>query len=167
MTSATRKAFHPGAPRPSFSCETSAKLFRASTEWHLAMPGRRGLCRYLRVHVMRIARAPTHHRFLTFRSRSKLSHRPKHERWVPRSRASGTPRFSDAVSMARFSNLAVAGPTATPRLLQHEPTYEHDLELPLLTLARRFHADHDRGQDPDRPASRARLLAKTNPRNET
>jgi hypothetical protein len=36
--------------------------------------------------------------------------------------------------MARFSNLAVAGPTATHRLLQHKPTYGHDSELPFLTL---------------------------------
>lgn len=36
--------------------------------------------------------------------------------------------------MARFSNLAAAGPTATHRLLQHKPTHGHNPELPILTL---------------------------------
>lgn len=46
-----------------------------------------------------------------------------------------TPRFSDAAPMARFSNLAVAGPTTTHRLLQHKPTYGHSFELLILAAA--------------------------------
>lgn len=123
--SAIRKAFHLRAPRPSFSCESPLQpehvfVNERCSEWCLAAPGRRGLCRYVRVHVMRIARVSTHRRFFTSRLRSKLSLRPKGETLAPSfTRIRRTTFFQDAVPMARFSNLMVAGPTATPRLLQH------------------------------------------------
>jgi len=64
-----------------------------------------------------------------------------------------TPRFSDAVSMARFSSLMAAGPDDDSLTSATHPTYGHDLEPPLLVFAI---AGCHRGQGPDRPASPAR-----------
>jgi hypothetical protein len=57
------------------------------------MSGRRGLCRYARVHVMRIARAPTRRLSFHVRSRSRLSLRSRRRTLVPRSRASAHRAF--------------------------------------------------------------------------
>jgi len=67
-------------------------------------------------------------------SRPRLSLRPKHERWVPRSRASVTPRFSHAAPMARLQQPFDCGPDDDSQTSATQPTYGHDLELPLLTL---------------------------------
>jgi len=108
--------------------------FQLNIERHLAMSGRRSLCRHTRVQLMRIPRASPHrssfHRcslLEAFASREETSAGPSFTRIR-------TPRFSDAAPMARFSNLAAAGPTATHRLLQHKPTHGHNPELPTLTL---------------------------------
>jgi len=57
--------------------------------------------------------------------------------------------------MARFSNLSVAGPTATHRLLQHKPTCGHSFELLILAAA-------TGAKTPTAPLLFTRRLATTN-----
>jgi len=129
---------HPSLARTRSSL--SANLGR-----HLAVTGCRGLGFSAHAHVMRIrvrrnASPFFHSRFSARRFRDERRTRPG-----PSFTRIRTPRFSDAAPMARFSNLSIAGPTATHRLLQHKPTYGHGYELLILAL-------RHRGQDPDDPA---------------
>lgn len=141
---------HPSLARARSSL--SANLGR-----HLAVTGCRGLCFSAHAHVMRIrvrrnASPFFHVRFLceAFASRGGSNAGPSFTRIR-------TPRFSDAAPMARFSNLSVAGPTATHRLLQHKPTYGHGFELLILAAA-------TGAKPPTAPLPFTRSLARANDR---
>lgn len=142
----------PRPERPSLDehCDRSSlaraqSSLSANPERHLAVTERRSLRLYARVHVMRIARAKILRRSFTLVFGSKLSQRVEETSAGPSFTRIRAPRFSDAAPMARFSNLSIAGPTATHRLLQHKPTYGHDYRA----ADPRFAC---RGQDPNSPA---------------
>jgi hypothetical protein len=104
---------------------------------------------------MRIARAKTHRRFFTLVFQLDAFATKEERKLGPSFTRIRTPRFSDAAPMARFSNLSIAGPTATHRLLQHEPTYGHSFELLILTAA-------TRAKTPTAPLLFTRPLARAN-----
>lgn len=132
--SAIRKAFHQRAPRPSFSRETPDV---AVTGLHLGAPCDAGTSGSLSARARSRDEdcAGTEASSSFSRSRSSEAFATTESRMLgPSFTRIRTPRFSDAVSMARFSNLMAAGPDGDSLTSATHPTYGHDLE-PLLLVS--------------------------------
>lgn len=133
--SAIRKAFHQRAPRPSFSRET---LDVAVTGLHRGAPCGAGTSGSLSARARSRDEdcAGTEASSSFSRSRSSEAFAKTESRKLgPSFTRIRTPRFSDAVSMARFSSLLAAGPDGDSLTSATQSTYGHDLE-PLLLVHR-------------------------------